>query len=66
MPYYSAGARASFEPHRGKTLAGWHLDLKPCHTAGRRFGSQPTGASQRYGPAHCHPGQVRNAYQKSQ
>ena len=34
--------------------------------AGRRFGSQPTGVPQRYGPAHYHPGQVRNAYQKSQ
>src|SRR5215468_8577930 len=32
MPYYSAGARASFEPHHGKTPAGQHLDLKPGHT----------------------------------
>src|SRR5215475_10906464 len=32
MPYYSAGARASFEPHRGETPAGRHLDLKPGHT----------------------------------
>ena len=26
----------------------------------------PWDASQRYGPAHCHPGQIRNVYQKSQ
>jgi len=29
--------------------------------AGRRLENQPTGTSQRYGPAHCHPGQARTA-----
>jgi hypothetical protein len=34
--------------------------------AGRRFESQPAGTSQRYDLTHCHPGQARIVYQKSQ
>ena len=33
---------------------------------GRRDKSQPAGTSQRYDPAHCHPGQARTVYPKSQ
>jgi hypothetical protein len=34
--------------------------------AGRRFESQPAGTSQRYALTHCHPGQARTVYLKSQ
>ena len=33
---------------------------------GRRMKSQPTGTSQRYDLTHCHPGQARTVYPKSQ
>src|SRR5262249_62296301 len=62
MPNYSAGARASFEPRHGTARqAGTSLSSQATSVTGRRFGSQPTGPLQRYGPAHYHPGQVRNA-----
>ena len=62
MPNYSAGARASFEPRRGTARqAGTSISSQATNATGRRFGSQPTGPLQRYGPAHFHPGQVRNA-----
>jgi hypothetical protein len=34
--------------------------------AGRRLESQPTGTSQRDDLTHCHPGQARTVYSKSQ
>jgi hypothetical protein len=62
MPHYSAGARASFEPRRGTARqAGTSLSSQATSVTGRPFGSQPTGPLQRYGPAHFHPGQGRNA-----
>ena len=33
---------------------------------GRRLESQPTGTPQRYDLTHCHPGQARTVYPKSQ
>ena len=63
MPYYSAGARAPFEPHRGETRqAGTSLSSQAT-VRGRQADTEPAHrAPQRYGLAHCHPGQIRNAY----
>jgi hypothetical protein len=44
----SISGRTSFEPRHGKDPTGWHIDLKPGQTAGRRFGSQPIGPFRRY------------------
>jgi hypothetical protein len=45
--------------------AGTSFGSQP-RQGGRRDKSQPTGTSQRYDPAHFHPGQVRTVYPKSQ
>ena len=67
IPKTLTGARASFEPRHGEAPAGRHVVRKPGHNqAGRRFESQSTGTSQRYDAAHCHPGQARTVYTKSQ
>ncbi len=52
----------------GEAPARRHVVRKPgpARGAGRRLESQPTGTSQRYAPTHCHPGQARTVYQKSQ
>jgi hypothetical protein len=65
MPYYSAGARAPFEPHHGETRqAGTSLSSQAT-VRGRQADTEPAHrAPQRYGPAHCHPGQIRNAYRE--
>jgi hypothetical protein len=41
--------RASFEPHRDRTLAGWRFVRKPTrHASSRQFESQPTKTPGRY------------------
>jgi hypothetical protein len=45
--------------------AGTSFGSQP-QQGGRRLESQATGTSQRYDPAHFHPGQARTVYLKSQ
>ena len=60
-------AQMSFEPRHGKDPTGWHIVRKPDpKPAGRRLRSQPhRGPLNATDPAHCHPGQIRNAYAQS-
>jgi len=60
------GAHASLEPLRGEApAAGTSFGSQPGRAAGGSRAT-PAGTSQRYDPAHFHPGQARTAYPKSQ
>ena len=56
----------AFEPRHGKTRQAGTSFVSQAKAAGRRLESQPTGTSQRYDLTHCHPGQARTVYPKSQ
>jgi hypothetical protein len=57
---YSAGDRASFEPHRGTARqAGTSISSQVTSVTGRRFGSQPTGPPERYGITAALSGSIR-------
>ena len=59
-------AHASLEPRHGEApAAGTSFGSQP-QQGGRRLESQATGTSQRYDLTHCHPGQARTVYPKSQ
>jgi hypothetical protein len=65
MPNFGAAGRSFlFRATSRQGPASWHLVRKPDHTlaVGGRYIEPARRASQRYGPAHFHPGQVRNAY----
>jgi hypothetical protein len=51
-------SHATARPRR----AGTSFESQATNAAGSGYESQPTGTSQRYDPAHYHPGQARNAY----
>ena len=52
MPYSrSVERRTSYEPHRGKVPAGWHVVLKPGHDrSAADMRARPAGTSERYDP----------------
>src|SRR5215470_11514831 len=67
IPELRAGARASFEPRHGEAPASWHVVRKPDPKPGRQAAQEPVppGPLNATDLAHCHPGQVRNAYAQS-
>src|SRR6185437_3802967 len=60
-------ALASFEPRHGEAPASRHVVRKPAR-AGRQAAPEPRqpGPLNATTPTHCHPGQDRTVYQKSQ
>jgi hypothetical protein len=57
------GARSSYEPRHGEApgRSAHRSKARPQRPAADMRASPP-GTPQRYGPAHFHPGQIRNAY----
>jgi hypothetical protein len=60
-------ALPSFEPRHGEAPASRHVVRKP-DPAGRQAGQEPgqPGPLNATTLTHCHPGQARTVYQKSQ
>ena len=62
MPDSGSEAFAPLTSHTTARPRQAGISFEARHTAGSGYESQPTGTSQRYDPAHYHPGQARNAY----
>ena len=59
----------AFTPHTSHTTArprqaGASFESQTMKRLAADMRAKPIGASQRYGPTHYHPGQIRNAYRK--